>query len=110
VVDGNITDLMAPAIDIHHQRKGMYVKHTALLLQVGRKCFFVTGRGYLGTAPDARVKEGDSTVMTAYLGIPMVIRPEGKYVRLIAFAKIHDLMDDDVWLFPDVEFENITLV
>jgi hypothetical protein len=109
-LDASITNAICSATKIEDQRGGVYWNYMMLLGNVGGRCFFCTENGYFGTAPDNRVQEGECIALVAHVGIPMVLRPEGRHFRLIAFAAVHGIFGNECWPIPSSNWEDITLV
>jgi hypothetical protein len=73
------------------------------------KAFFVTKMGYMGTSLEA-IQVGDTIVVFAGMNLPVVVRKEGDFYRLIGPTYAHGIMDGEAWEERSTLAEEFTLI
>ena len=76
------------------------------------KTLFRAASGQLGLSPHS-IRTGDEIILIAGIKVPMVVRQDGKFHRLIAQAHEGGIGDDATWRHwpgKDLAFDEITLV
>lgn len=75
------------------------------------KCriFFITSSGYLGTGPPF-MRTGDIVSLLAGFHLPIILREEGSYYRVVGTAYVHGLMQGEAWPRDEAKLREITLI
>jgi hypothetical protein len=75
---------------------GILKLHWCILAQSRKKAFYVTKKGYIGTAPDGlseTIETGDVVSVLGGLKIPVVLRPRpGGTYTYISHCYLHGIM------------------
>ena len=71
--------------------------------------FFTTREGYIGLAP-SRTTAGDLVCVIKGANVPFILRPTGENYFLVGECYCHGIMDGEVMLRKDLQFQEISLV
>lgn len=90
------------------QDKGAAMVHDTLVTRWMNNCLFTTKSGRLGMASGG-LEVGDQVVLFSGFLLPMIVRPEGDYFRLISAAYVEDVMFGEEWPKDQSKLNEITI-
>jgi hypothetical protein len=75
----------------------------------GKRIFFVTSNGYIGTGPPSMLVM-DKVAVLSGLRIPLILREVGPHHKVVGAAYVHGIMQGEVWPEDEGKLLEVTLI